>query len=1121
MKKKWKSIKALLKVFYYSKPFLIMRITVFLLLFSVIQVMGENSYSQNTRLSLNLKDVSIENVLDEIENQSEFYFLFNQKLVNVDRKVDINAKNERIKDILAILFEGENINSLVLDRQILLSPEYMTEKVNVTKDRQQQEIVVTGKVTDKDGNTLPGVTVVLKGTTQGTVTNAEGNYSISNIPDGAILQFSFVGMRTQEFEVGTQTSIDVTLAQESIGLDEVVTIGYGTQKKVNLTGSVSAITEKTMTKKTVSFASQGLAGEVSGLQVRQESGNPGKNAANLTIRGLGTFSSAGNSPLIIVDGVPSSINNLDYNNIESISILKDAASASIYGSRAANGVILITTKNGEDEKFHVNYSAYVGKQSATEMPQYLDSWDWVKLSNEAAINLGQSPSWSEEDIQKFKSGEDPDNYPNEQYYKDFFTSGNGLQTNQSLTFSGGSSNTKYLVSAGYMRQNGIVEQNYFNRYNIRTNLKSDLRDNLRLDVRLHANQSYRTEPIPGGNLGSHELEGTDGLIRQVSGGNPTIPGRKSDGTYGYSGPFAPYAVLDANSYMERKPQHLMGNMSLDWDIFNSLTLSGRISYQSDYEYFKARQANVWINPDLSFGPSSIRVIKNDSRYLVMNSTVDYVKTFGNHNLHILGGVSQESYDYESLEGYRQNLVSEELATLNAASNANMQNSGNFSRWTLRSFFGRFNYSFQEKYLLEINARYDGSSRFSEDERYGLFPSISGGWRISEENFFNIPWINELKIRGSYGSLGNQQIGTYPYQKLINLGQNYPFGNSIQTGAAYTTHSFQDITWESTDIINAGLNLTALEGKLELSTDYFIKKTHDILYNLSASRVLGMGVSEQNAGGIENKGLEFEIVHKNRIGDFYYSVSSNFSILDNKVVKLGNVSKDIGKGLFIGESLGSIYGYETEGLFIDQEDIDNYPEQPYYAEPGLIRYKDISGPDGVPDGEVTAEYDRKVIGDQLPTYLYGLSIAVDYKGFDFYIQFQGEGDYVKIPTGNMLSSQEWVEENRWTRENPDRWAKFPRLGGLGWGQNYYNWNSTYWLLDASYLRIKNIQIGYTLPSNLVSKLSIDNCRIYLAGLNLVTFDKYYKGWDPEMETVGLAGSGYPPTRLISLGINVNF
>ena len=1092
--------------------------------------MASESYSQTTKLSLDLKNAKVKDALGAIENQSEFFFLYSEKLIDVNREVNLEVRGSTIEKILDRIFEGTNVNYSVKGRQIVLTtPE--ANKTDETSSVSQQQKKVTGKVSDSTGGSLPGVTVVVKGTTTGTITDVNGSYTLSNATGNTTLIFSFVGMKTQEVNVGNNTIINVTLADETIGLEEVVAVGYGTQKKENLTGSVASISSNLLEKRSVTQSSQLLQGATSGVTVTQASGQPGNDQANIVIRGLGTFSGAGNNPLVLVDGVASSLNSVSPSDIKSISVLKDAASASIYGSRAANGVILITTKGGKEGKLQVSYDSYFGMQQATKLPQYVDSWTYTEMLNEARSNVGLGNAFTQEAIDKFKSGTNPDEYPNKQHVRDLFNSGNGLQTKHNISINGAQGGTSYFFSIGYLKQNGIIDKVDYDRYDYRLNLTSKLRDNLRLYANLSANFSTRNEPAM---LYEGGLGGFDAILRSAAGVPATIPGEKSDGTYGiYMGHPTTEAGLNSDSFVKSKNSFFMNNFSFEWDIIKSLKLTARIAY--DWSYNKSDNFGAiysWDNKTIEKGPSKLQVNSSISNNLLTESYFDYNKNFGGkHYIHLLGGFSQTINNNESLNAYRENSPSTKLYVLNAFASQNQTNSGSASTVKLSSFFGRFNYRFQEKYLLEGNLRYDGSSRFPKDTRFGLFPSISAGWIISNEDFFDLPWIENLKLRSSYGTLGNQQIGNYPYQKTLNLNQPYPFGEteSLLPGIALTTLPFQNITWESVSSFNQGLDISFLKNRLSLSIDHYDRKTTNILYNLTVSSVLGMSVSNQNAGEVENRGWDFELTYSGKIKDFSYSIKPNFSINNNKVVSLAGVNKDIAQGLFVGEPLGAIYGYKTDGLFIDQNDINNYPVQNYTAKPGLIRYKDISGPDGKPDGIISSIYDRTIIGNTSPKYSYGMGIQAKYKSFDFYMQLQGLAGYQKQISGmqfaffNNGNMEKWQVDNRWTTANPDRNAAYPRLTELSSSPEApFGDVSEYWLRDAGFLRIKTLQLGYDIPKKFINKTFIDQFRVYVSGQNILTWDSYYTGWDPEMGTGGYANSSYyPPTRLWIIGLSVNF
>jgi len=1094
-----------------------MKLTAFLLLISVFGVLANKSYSQT--LSLNMEKVTLKEVLSKIENMSSYNFMYSEKFIDVTREVSINVENKKIEDVLNSLFAGTDVSFERKDRIIILSRSHEFNTSSVT----QQPLTISGKVTDSSGGSLPGVTVVVKGTTNGSITDANGKYSLSNIPENATLQFSFVGMKTQEVVVVGKSSINVILAEETVGIEEVVAVGYGTQKKVNLTGSVSSMTSKELENRPITKTSQALSGLVSGVTVSQGSGRPGYDDSSIIIRGMGTFSSAGNSPLVLVNGLASSINEVDPNNIKSISVLKDAASASIYGTRAANGVILIETKRGSKGQLTINYNNYIGWQKATELPQFVDSYSFATLKNEANKNQGISAAYTDEQLTKFKSGSDPDNYPNVPHLRNMLNSGSGFQTNHNLSFMGGDEKNSYLFSVGYLNQEGIVDKNNYNKYNFELNFDSKIKDNLNLKVSLSGNTGETTEPRHPSGAGSGNL--MDMMTFALREG-PTFAGRKSDGTYGHQDYFSPEAWMDSESFIQNKSKFFLGGIDLSWKIFKDFTLSGKVGYNYNNYKNTSYLATVIFDANTSYGPNTLAELSGDNSLLTLQSLVRYEKKIRQHNFNILAGFSQEEQREDWISGSRDNFPNNSLYKLNAGASTNMNAGGSGSEWALRSYFGRLNYSFKEKYLFEANVRYDGTSRFPQKSRWGLFPSLSAGWRISEESFIknNISWIDNLKLRASWGKLGNQNIGNYPYQNLVVLGQNYPFGGSLAAGASVTTLANSKIEWESTQVADIGFDLSILKNKLNMVFDHFHKTTSGILYNVSVSQVLGLTPSSTNAGEVKNTGFEVLLNYQTSIGKLKLGIIPNFSYVKNEVAKLASVQMDISKGLFVGHPLGAIYGYVSDGLFVNTTDIANYPTQPYSAEPGFIRYKDISGPNGVPDGKVDATYDRKVIGTSFPKYSYGTTITVDYNGFDFSLLLSGLGGFEKkmnyyqaFALFNDGQIQKWQADNRWTVNNPDPNAKYPKLTNLTSG-SMITQTSTFFTKNASFLRAKSLQIGYSFSNSIVQKLRISKLRIFFSGQNLFSLNHYYEGWDPEMST---NSEFYPITSIYSFGVNIKF
>lgn len=1099
-----------------------LKIGVILLLTGFINVFATPSYSQGARISLNVKDMSLEQVMDEIERQSEFYFVFNQKQIDVTREVSMHVDNSPIDDVLVNLFKGSVVHYLILDKTILLSTDSFGQKTESGKiSLTAKQGVVTGKVIDKlTGEPLPGVNVVVKGTTTGVITDASGNYSINVSDNNAVLTFSFIGYATVEAPVAGKSVVEIALDSQTKDLEEVVVVGFGTQRKVNLTGSVAAVGNKDIEKLTVTQTSQLLTGLVSGVTVEQSSGQPGKDQVNITVHGQGTFSSAGTQPLVLVDGLASSLDNVNINDIASISVLKDAASAAIYGTRAANGVILVETKKGKEGEFKVSYQGSVGWQRPAQKVKIVDSWMYAEAYNEALINSGVSPQYGDDEIAKFISGEDQDNYPNKRHYHDLINSGSGFQTDHHLSFTGGTNRNSYMFSLGYLNQDAIIAKTNYDRYNLLINVDSKIKDNLKLSIKLSGQKGESNEPTA---VDKNPKLGVEGLVDYSIKIPNTYAGKMSNGYYGNQTGFTIEGWMDSNSFISNDDLNAVANLGLDWDIFKNLKLTIKSGYEYGMDNYKLWRPVLVVDQYITASPADLTVKNTSNTLLTLQTYLNYDLQIKDHALHFLAGYSQESDKINWLQGFRDNFPSNTLFELNAGAASNQQSSGSASEWALLSYFGRINYSYKGRYLLEGNLRYDGSSRFPNSKRYGLFPSISVGWNVSHEDFFKVGWIDNLKIRGSYGELGNQNIGNYPYQQMLTLGLNAPFGVSekLWSGAAATVVPNANITWEATRVADFGFDISVLKNKLTFSADYYDKLTTGILYNVTASAVLGLIPSVTNAGTVSNKGIDFSIQHQNSIGDFNYSVSANFSYVKNEVKKLANVTRDIAAGLFIGSSLDSYYGYVADGLFVDQSDINNSPSQPYTAHPGDIKFLDINGPDGVPDGKVNADYDRKIIGTGFPKYNFGANFRAGYKRFDLSIQLQGVAGYNQIISGyegnafmHGSSPQQWMIDNHWTAENPNPHAAYPRFTVLGENDPQL-WTSTFVMLNASYLRINDVQLGYSLPKVVLDRIKITDVRFYIAVKNLYTFDHYREGWDPGIH------SNYPSIRYTSLGVNVNF
>lgn len=995
----------------------------------------------------------------------------------------------------------------------------------------QEPNVVKGTVTDANGTPLIGVSILVKGTTTGVVSDLNGSFSVS-VKAGETLSFSYVGYITQEILVGKEKLLKVVLQEDTKSLDEVVVVGYGTQKKVNLTGAVSSITAEELANKPVMSTAQALAGLAPGLSVVSNSGRPGA-GASVKIRGTGTFSSAGTDPLVLIDGLSGSLDDVDPNDIQSISFLKDAASASIYGNRAANGVILVETKKGAQGKTTITYNASFGWQTPTELPDFLPSWEYAEYYNMAMSNMGLAEAYTAEQIQKYKDGSDPDNYPNVNHLKWLLESGSGFQHQHNISVRGGNATTNYNLSVGYRKQDGLTAKTSNERMTALFSLQSQLSRALQLNLNINAyNNRYNA---PNG-----EPQSIDGMIGYAVREAPIYAGQKSDGSFGYQDNYSPEAWLAGESFVQNISRNVSASGQLKWTTpIEGLSLTGKAGVNYWTKYDKAYRAETYFDDSKTVGPSTLSIWTANNTYTTLEALLNYEKQIQEHSIKILAGTSVEQSVNRGLEGYRNTFPNNFLYELGSGDASTATNNSTLEEYALVSFFGRVNYSFADRYLLEANLRYDGSSRFSKDNRWGIFPSVSAGWRISEENFWKeskmADVFDNLKLRASFGVLGNQNIGVYPYQQTYDLGHNYPLGNpaTLVPGTYVSTYKNPDITWEKTAITNVGLDFGLFNGTLNGSVEYFYKYTSDILAPVEVTSIMGRSVGQSNVGAVSNKGIEVNLTYNGRIGkDFRFSISPNFTWVKNAVEKLANgATEEINNNRIVGQPIGIIYGYQTDGLFVDQAEIDAAPEQlvgKSDLKPGYVKYKDISGPDGVPDGKVDAQYDRTVLGSTTPKFYYGLNLSASYKGFDFSALLQGLGGYDRLIGSYMAYAfynggqiQRWQAENCWTVDNPDKWAEYPRIETL----NMNNTNlqtSDYWIRNASFLRVKNVQIGYTLPKQWTSKVGIENVRVYVSGQNLFSFNGFYQGWDPENEIgTGDSPSYYPITAIYSFGFNLKF
>lgn len=1063
------------------------------------------------KVTFNGERLSLKQVFERIESVSKYKIAYNTHELDVNRQIVLNQKQKDVLQVLDDLLKGTGC-SYALDGNYI---------VITSKNRQTGNSKVKGTVKDATGTPIIGANVLIKGTSTGTITDMDGHYELE-VPAGAVLQVSYIGYDTQELAVGNKSAMNFQLKENTELLEEVVVVGYGVEKKVNVVGSISTVSAKKLENRSTPSVVNALTGQMPGVTVRQTSGSPGNDSGEIRIRGVGSFG-ATPSALVLVDGIPGSLSDLHMEDIESISVLKDASTAAIYGSRAANGVILVTTKTGKEGKTHVNYNGYVGFSEATAIPNKVDTWEYATLYNIA----NGSQVYSQEEIQKFRDGSDPDNYANNRYLDQLF--GTGVQTGHDLSVNGGNDTNKYMLSFGYLYQDGIVKRNDYSRYNGRLNLVTKLWPKVTLTSRLQGVYGVRNQPTtPYGK----DSEGLNAIISNSLRWPGTVPTKLSNGNFGSGeeGYGTSMSWLEFPSYQKYDFHNFSVNERLDYTPFSGMTLSAIGAYT--YTGKENKNFRSTYSTDAKTSTANYIYDEMDKEiYKTFQATADFNRTFGQHSLDVLLGYSWEQNDFRYVKANRSNLPSDDYPEVDTGDADTAGNGGGEYGWALQSWFGRLKYNFNERYFLDATFRYDGSSRFPKDNRFAFFPSVAVGWRISEEAFIkdNYEWINNLKLKASHGKLGNQEIGNYPYQSVYGIGYNYPFGSTLAQGVAITQAVDPTLHWEETKTTDVGLEGNFWNGLLNFDITYFYRKTTGILFSPSASvsSVFGYTMSQMNMGELENKGWEFSLGHRNSIGAFNYNVAANFSIINNKVLTLGLADVEQENGLigngtyFINYPMDIYYGYETDGVFLDQADIDAWYDQSAIAknpQPGDIRYVDKDG-----DGKVTSK-DRKVLGSRIPKYTFGLSLGADYKGFDFQAQLQGVAGvkgYLSGYAGYAFfgygSIQRWQADGYFNPENPTRYPAYPRLELI---QNASNntLTSDFWVRNASYVRVKNLQLGYTMPSSLLKPLGIAGLRIYAQCENPFTFHHFPEGWDPEINTDGMY---YPILRTYTFGVNLKF
>lgn len=1097
-------------------------------LFFTLSLLSFTATASAQRVSIALENAKVEKVLAAITEQTGLSVAYSKQVVDVDRRVSLHFTDVELAMVLNKLVEGTSLGYEVKNGKLYLFENQSAKAIP------QQSKRITGVITDSKGEPIIGANVVEKGTTNGTITDFDGKFTLE-VADNSILQVSYIGFIPTAVAVSGQSSLAVQLKEDTQALDEVIVVGYGTQKKVNLTGAVSSVKfDDELANRPITDASQALSGKVSGVWISQNSGKPGDDGAQLRIRGWGTLNNS--DPLVIIDGVEGAFSQVNPNDIESISVLKDAASAAIYGSKAANGVILVTTKMGStDEKTQISLNSYFGAQSIGQRYDLINnSADFMNITNQALVNGGGKDLFPGDMVSAFATGTDPYKYPNTDWYDYLYRT--AFMHEHNLSIKGGTKKVSTFLSLNYLNQEGIMQNTNSERFGIRANLEYQVNSWLKVGGRLNYTHRTASEPYK-----------INRVFEMHTGAAPFIAPYARDDRFGSVEAVDKEGVLLYENYnplidaFNGETKNIQDYMSLN--AFATVNFTKDLNLQMTW----ASNGN-WLSEDrynqtlYGYTDSGIETItKNyNSDGLEMSreqktsmrnnfhATLNYsTKFLGKHFVSGVLGYQLENYTIKNVLARRSNPLKEGLTQVDAGTSG-LQSEGNMQGLRMASYFGRLNYAFADKYLFEMNLRADASSRFKRGNRWGVFPGFSVGWRLSEEEFIKkLNLFSNLKLRASWGQLGNQTIeGYWPYLTVINQNYDlsYNYGNSLASGAAVTALVDEDITWETTSTLDIGVDFGFLGNKLTAEFDYFDKKTTDIIVQLPIPLMLGgLTAPFENVGEMKNRGFELVLNYDNMETDrnkLGFNVGLNFTYINNEVTKFqGGKSPDQLYLIREGAPYKSLYGYKAVGIYqSDEEGKEHMHDNGYVPEAGNLKYEDVNN-----DGRLDYR-DKQVLGNTIPKITYGLSAGLRYKGFDLSVLFQGLGqanaytqNYFTILRYSHLTIADFWK-NAWSPENMDSQIPMQRFDS-----SWDIYDSSFWVHRIDFLKLKNLQIGYMIPESITSRFKIQKLYLYANAQNVFTvmWKKGYEGYDPERNTFDDGSRSYPTPRIFSVGINLNF
>lgn len=1139
------------------KILLVMKLTVFLFLFSVLGAIASETYSQSKKLTFEMKQATVQNVLSEIENQSEFYFLYSEKIIDVNRKVSVQVENTKIEPVLDALFEDTDVAYVIKDRVIVLSSSGL---IDDAAEAVFPQSAITGKIIDEDGNTLPGVTVYVKGTGNGTVSDANGNYQISNVPEDGVLVFSFIGLTTQEIAVDGKTQVNITMQASSFQLEEVVTVGYGVQKKVNMTGSVTSVKTDELQNIPMANLSNAMAGRAPGVTVV---GNSGLAGATSEIRIRGSFG----EPLYVINGIikgKADFDALDPNEVETINFLKDAASAAIYGSSAGNGVVLVTTKEGTMQKPVFNYKGSWSTSRTSQPYQRYTATEELTFMNNVSVTRGQEQVYTQEHFDYFKDK----NYDvNDLIWQDPSVKQHNLSVN------GGSENITYFLSMGYHDEKGSYHNTDYDRYNFRSDVTAKITKAFKVRVNLSGNQRSANRwywPYDGA-----EDQRVGDWYRATFNWSRLYPfyvdeqGNPSNDSNQFpvmTGGYHPPEIMLHGGYRNSKKRTLDGIIRFDLDLSEyvkglSTSVQGHLTAYDDnskalvlhnnwYSFQSASSTNKFVpgpvdptklgKHNLSAGYENIQETVNLGNSYQFNWYVNYARDFGEHSINAVAVYEQSEGNSKYLYGRAEDLLSSSIDQIFNASGDTERRwfTGNENQVARASWIGRANYSFASKYIAEFSFRYDGNYKFAPDEQWGFFPSGSLAWRISEENFLqDASWLSNLKLRTSYGTTGSDSgINPWRWTNVYQKTSGYIYGGSLMDGLRPGSTPNPYITWSTFSNWNVGLEYGVLDNKLRGEFDVWGKTESDILGTRSGSTptTLGASLPAENYAQRSWNGFEISASWNDKVGDVTYEVYANmgysvdqWDIYDEPESYTDGTYEDNWRSR-IGKPANRIYGLISKGIMRTQAEVDALPDgytvfgrQPQV---GTLLFEDIRGANYSegPDGKIDGNDNTYLSDNGAPRINYGLGLNLEWKGFAVNSHFQGVGNYDRMVStrnggGVFQVGRPYFElwaDNYWTPEDPN--AKYPRAGA-NWKQHEFGGNaSSFWIRSASYLRLKNLNIGYDLPSQWFSRIGVSNVQLFMNATNLFTITKY-KEHDPEQATL----DSYPIMKTYTAGVNINF